>query len=739
MARVLFYTGISLLLVSAALLYLPTCFSFIIIGILLAAFILSVIFAKKIHFSGIKTLLLITLAFAVFGTVVMQTRVLPAEKLSGYRAKVVATVSDWPVRYEDYSVYELKTESIKIIYKSGERRLKNVPQRLKLRVTDVNESNLSVFDHVVVDMTFQPLEKHRSTSLSSGVYAGGYTKTKMVCNGHNRPFYAFLYDLRTSINEVLYKNIEYDSAALISAVLLGDRGGLSESFESDARAAGVTHTLVVSGMHLGIIFQLLGYCLGAFSISKRVRACVLMAAIFALAAICGFTPSVLRAGLTYFILALGMFLYRRTDGLNSLGAAVIIILFFSPFGCGNIGFLLSALATFGLLYICPLFYDRICILLMHLNISNFVTKGLAYSICQTISATLATAPVCILCFGYLSLIAPIANLLIGFAITALLVLSIFVVVLLFVPVVGKAAASCGIVALVVICKYLFWIIGVCGRADWAILPADAKILIPWVLVMAAIVLAPLFGRFCKSNRSKWWLRGCSMALLSLAVGSYVLLATLIPTVRVTVLSVGNGCSVLLEYNNITYLIGAGDTESDAIVIERELMSRGYRKVDMLILPDLEKEMAGGAPSVIRRLKPREIVCSASGTYAEQLNHICGDSATLFEEWSTVSYSKEGYVELYQDEGVVIRTRFAAFVIPAGEKVESLLKTLSYKPLYLICLSQIPKDISLATPKQLILCGNEETVSSLMSTAPKNVLVFNNYNKQFVYKEFEYDK
>lgn len=712
MARVLLYTGISMLCVSAALLYLPTCFSFIFIGIIAVLLVGALLLRKRLPIRGLSLLLAITLIFAVFGTGVMQSQVLPAERLAGNRARVVGTVSDWPIRYDDYSVYELKCESVALLNQDGEVLDTSAPQRLTLRLSDIHESDLAVFDRVALEVLFQPLEEQRNSSLANGIYAGGRVECLVAHYGQNRPFYACFYDLRSQISDLIYRNVEYDSAALITAVLLGDRSGLSDDFESDAKAAGVTHTLVVSGMHLGIIFQLLGYLLRFFRISKRGQAVLLLGVIFALSAICGFTPSVLRAGLTYVIFAVGMFFFRRPDGLNSLGFATVIILFTMPFGVGNIAFLLSALATFGLLYICPIFHDRMCRLLSVLHLKNKLTETISLTICQTFAATLATAPVCVLCFGYISLIAPLANLLIGFAITWILVLALCLVVLLCLPFYGKAAATVCILLLFGCCRYVTWIIGRCASVDWAILPTEPILLISWGFVMLAVFLLSYKG-FRKSNgRWRWGTRIGILVSLTLAATSFLAFKTAPPKSQVTVLSVGKGCSIVLEVQNEIYLIGAGDTENDVRKVQQYLFNRGEREIDMLVLPSLEKPFCGGAPAVIERLEPDRILCPATGAYAKKLKHICGEEAALFDQKATLELRENGLITVYRDVGAVIETEEAAYVISMGKTLAEFSLSLPQKKVYLICVSQVPSDYMELQPQTILLCGNEELVAEM---------------------------
>ena len=305
MARVLFYTGACLLALSAALLYLPTYFSFIIAVILFILLITLIIFHKKLVFKGLKTLLCIVLIFTIFGIYTNEFKIKPAEKLVGYKAEIVGTVTEFPAEYENYTVYIIETEKITLIQENGKPVAENIPQKLKLRLSDINSIGADVFDKLQLEVLFNDLDIYRNTSLANKIYAGGYVEALVANLGENRPFYAVFYDLREAISDLIYRNINFDDATVVTAVLLGDKEYLDPDFEKDSKVAGITHMLVVSGMHLGIIFQLLSKLFSALKLWRGTAEILMLGAKFSMTAICGFTPSILRAALTYVIIVLG--------------------------------------------------------------------------------------------------------------------------------------------------------------------------------------------------------------------------------------------------------------------------------------------------------------------------------------------------------------------------------------------------------------------------------------------------
>ena len=98
MIRVLFYTGLAMLAVSALLLYLPIYFSFILIAVLAIVLIISLIFKNKIKLYGLKIMLVLLLMFAILGVYTNISIVKPAESLVGFNAQVTGTVTQRPNR-----------------------------------------------------------------------------------------------------------------------------------------------------------------------------------------------------------------------------------------------------------------------------------------------------------------------------------------------------------------------------------------------------------------------------------------------------------------------------------------------------------------------------------------------------------------------------------------------------------------------------------------------------------------
>lgn len=115
---------------------------------------------------------------------------------------------------------------------------------------------------------------------------------------------------------------------------------------------GLQHLLAISGFHFAIVAGFLSIIL-RFIRSQKARVSLLL---FFLAAYCFFLgpqPSILRAWMMCSLTLTAFLLHKQTTALNSLGIALLLILFFDPLLSLELGFQLSFGATAAIL----LFYQ----------------------------------------------------------------------------------------------------------------------------------------------------------------------------------------------------------------------------------------------------------------------------------------------------------------------------------------------------------------------------------------------
>ncbi len=251
-------------------------------------------------------------------------------------------------------------------------------------------------------------DKYKASSYSKGIYLSGNT-LEMKRTARKDTVLTAAQRLKSYIKNNLFRNMEYESAATMSALVFGDRGYFTDEFYGNVKSSGVAHAMVVSGMHLTILVGLVLKITESFVYNSYLKALIMFSTVIVLCGVCGFTMSILRAGVTYIIMAFGLLLCRPYSGENALGGAFTFISIVSPYAIFSIGFQLSLLSTFGILGIAM----PICkVLKPHIK-SNILLK-LCQSVILSISAAFMTLPVVIYVFGYISVVSVVTNLLIDF-------------------------------------------------------------------------------------------------------------------------------------------------------------------------------------------------------------------------------------------------------------------------------------------------------------------------------------
>ena len=159
------------------------------------------------------------------------------------------------------------------------------------------------------------------------------------------PLWALPACLARALRESIGALFPARETGLIQAVVLGERDGLEESYSTALQRVGLSHTVAVSGMHLGFLAGLLGTLLGKHS---RRSALVIFPTVVCFAMMTGCTPSVVRAAVMILLLQLAPLLGREQDGPTSLSFALMLLLLHNPFAAAHVGLQLSFASVAGI-------------------------------------------------------------------------------------------------------------------------------------------------------------------------------------------------------------------------------------------------------------------------------------------------------------------------------------------------------------------------------------------------------
>lgn len=149
---------------------------------------------------------------------------------------------------------------------------------------------------------------------------------------------------------------EGDNLALLSAFSVGERRGFPRYLSDAYAAAGVSHILALSGLHLGMFYMVIAALFSLMGGGRKafiIRELLVLLLLWAFAFVAGLTPSVVRAATLFTLVGIGRCLRRDGSALNSLAVAAVGMLLVSPRLLFDVGFQLSFSSVAAILLLLP--------------------------------------------------------------------------------------------------------------------------------------------------------------------------------------------------------------------------------------------------------------------------------------------------------------------------------------------------------------------------------------------------
>jgi len=229
---------------------------------------------------------------------------------------------------------------------------------------------LDVDDRILIKPTFKklipPLNPHQfnyqNYLAKQGIHHQVFTDKNQFLSQKNRhtSILGWSAQLRNTIQQSLAKYyFEDDELAVIYALLLGQRQRISKSLLEDYQNAGAIHILAVSGLHVGIILVLLSFVfkpIEKFKNGKIIKTFIIITLLWIFAFVAGLSASVVRAVTMFSFVAIGLSFKQKGTVEFSFVTSLFLLLLVKPMFLFDVGFQLSYLAVFGILWTQPKLY-----------------------------------------------------------------------------------------------------------------------------------------------------------------------------------------------------------------------------------------------------------------------------------------------------------------------------------------------------------------------------------------------
>jgi len=384
-----------------------------------------------------------------------------------------------------------------------------------------------------------------------------------------------------------------EEGAFLEALLLGERGRLSEETLRGLQSSGLFHLIAISGAHIAIISYFLFHFLRLFRLQDQLRSFLLIFCLLFYACLVEGRPSVVRAVAMALLYLTARLLWKDTSVLNSLAAAAFFLLLLNPLQLFEAGFILTFMATLTII----LFFPRIKKYLPDLP------WRLTDLFILSLTAQLGVIPFVALIFNRVTLGSLILNLpavpLIGLIMAAgwLFFLISFL---------SSALGSILALAIKEIIQLFFLIAHLFDNFK----PLSYRIPSPSPLIMAGYFFFLFLLILPRRFRFQRPLAALSFCLFAFFILFYPFPSST-PELRLTFLDVGQGEATLIEFpGREKMLVDGGGFQDNTFdvgeyVVCPFLWRRKIKKIDYLVLTHAHPDHLNGLKAVARNFSIRE--------------------------------------------------------------------------------------------------------------------------------------
>ena len=234
------------------------------------------------------------------------------------------------------------------------------------------------------------------------------SSVELVGLGEGNPLRSSIATIRANISHSLTDSLDSKTGGLAAALLVGDRTKLEPETIDNFRAAGLSHVLAISGLHIAMIGGVV-MAVSVWAMGRRRQIYLLAPAIsvWVYAGLAGLTPSVTRAAIMFTVYLLARLLGRQRSVIPALALAGAVMLALNPAIIGSISFQLSFAAVLGI----ALFSGRFAAkannrIIESSGLPKLMQRpvtGVIYGSAVSLAATIATAPLVAFHFGEVSI------------------------------------------------------------------------------------------------------------------------------------------------------------------------------------------------------------------------------------------------------------------------------------------------------------------------------------------------
>lgn len=395
-----------------------------------------------------------------------------------------------------------------------------------------------------------------------------------------------------------------EAAAVATAVLIGDRAGLSAALEDRLQRAGTFHVIAISGGNVAVFALVALAVAGRLSPHRTGGLVAAAAALVAYAAIVGGGASVLRATGMALVGIACQVVDLRGAAINVLALTAGVLVAVDPRLVADVGFWLTTAATAGLVVGLP----------APVSAAPRVRRLLHALVVTSLWAELALLPIAAAVFQQITL----AGLLLSaIAIPAMAVVQVAALLAVVVDAVAPSALPlAGLVLRVATAAVTdsSTLVDVWTWLWWHVPPPSTPAIAAYYAALTAWVWSrrPETDTLVGARLRRGSQVAVAMTVVWIAGAPWTLAAAPPVDLRVTFFDVGQGDAALIELpGGRRMAVDAGGAGVDGRdlghrVVAPALRALGVRRLDYVVVTHADADHLGGAASLVREFRPAEV-------------------------------------------------------------------------------------------------------------------------------------
>lgn len=459
--------------------------------------------------------------------------------------------------------------------------------------------------------------EYSDSNISKGIYLCGSVDGEIELTGRwNGSFLYFPQYIGNALHNRIGEIFPDDASHFMKALLAGYKNDYydDDRLYSAMNIVGLAHVVAVSGMHVAFLVGVLQSLMG----NTRRSGILCIALVWLFVVMVGSPPSAVRAGIMISMVLLAPIVGRINDRATMLSLALALILVANPFAAGSVALQLSFGAVAGMFLFAQPLYVKLNEAIGFPKLLKSVGSYITATLSSSLAVTVFTVPLVAVHFGYVTLLAPIMNILCLWAISILFTGGLLscAIGLVSLP---AAALLGGVLAWLV--RYIAAVVEYAAKLPFAAAYTENGYVLVWII--ASYALFALYAIIRRRRRLSALAPAAACVLLLALVFIRTDIDMRSDSGTISVMNVGNGQCITVTQGESCVVIDCGShgiTDNAGYMTSSYLHSKGHADIDYLVLTHLHTDHASGAVRLMNLMRVEALVLpdNAQDTSADEM-------------------------------------------------------------------------------------------------------------------------